>query len=58
MVENKLNKLTASKSTGSDVFHPQVVLKELSNAINVPLNIIFSSLVWKVHYHKHGRVPT
>jgi len=44
MVEKKLNKLSVSKSAGPDVFHPRV-LKELSRAIKVPLQIIFSKSI-------------
>ena len=44
LVENKLNKLNFSKSAGSDGFHPRVP-KELSIAIKVPLQIIFSKSI-------------
>ena len=44
LVEKKLNKLNVSKSAGPDGFHPRV-LKELSSAIKVPLQIIFSKSI-------------
>jgi len=50
MVEKKLNKLNISKSSSPDGFQPQV-LKELSSAIKVHLQIIFSKSTMEGYPH-------
>jgi len=44
LVEKMLNKLNVSKSAGPDIFY-QRVLKELSDGIKVPFQIIFSKSI-------------
>ena len=44
LVEKKLDKLNVSRSAGPDGFHPRV-LKELSSAIKLSLQILFSKSI-------------